>query len=217
MATKRRRRKGKPTVITLTLADEGSIARRATLLIQRGELAKLYRFEYDYPEDLTAAITSATRTLAALEKFPPVITEEVIGDRVKETASTKATVQPADEEPTVDLPAKSGTVAVKISHLKIVSGDTDAAAYRRATLIGARLIDAGLWQGQSPIGIGDAQQTYAQIQDLDDAALGALSLADIVQVDNSMSPTIDRNQDDAQWFVSDPPPPDDGLQQMTVF
>ena len=80
------------------------------------------------------------------------------------------------------MPTQNGTVAVKISHLKIVSGDTDAAAYRRATLTGARLIDAGLWDGKTQIRIEDAQVTYGRIKDLDDEVLGAMKLSEIVQV-----------------------------------
>ena len=40
----------------------------------------------------------------------------------------------------------------------------------------------GLWDGQSPIRIEDAHATYARIKDLDDEALGAMQLSEIVQV-----------------------------------
>ncbi len=64
--------------------------------------------------------------------------------------------QPAPSaEPTVDVPLKKGTKAVKISHLKIVGGETDAAAYRQAVLLAGKLIDGKLWDGESPIRIDD--------------------------------------------------------------
>ena len=62
-----------PTVITLTLPDEGSIQRTGSLLIQRGDLAKLYQFHYCNAGDITSAIKDATKSITALEKFPPVI------------------------------------------------------------------------------------------------------------------------------------------------
>ena len=180
---KKRRGKKKPTVITLTLPDEGGIQQTGSLLIQRGDLAKVFQFHYCNAGDITSAIKDATKALVSLEKFPPII-PEASKDKssTKGRATKKATAKPKDDEPTVDLPTQNGTVVVKISHLKIVSGDTDAAAYRRATLIGARLIDAGLWDGKSQIRIEDTQATYGRIKDLDDEVLGAMKLSEIVQV-----------------------------------
>jgi hypothetical protein len=179
---KKKRGKKKPTVITLTLPDEGGIQQTGSLLIQRGDLAKVFQFHYCNAGDITSAIKDATKELVELEKSPPVIPEAPVDKSAKEKPSKKATVKPKDDEPTVDLPAKNGTVAVKISHLKIISGDTDAAAYRRATLTGARLIDAGLWDGKTQIRIEDAHATYGRINDLDDEVLGAMKLSEIVQV-----------------------------------
>ena len=180
---KKKRGKKKPTVITLTLPDEGGIQQTGSLLIQRGDLAKVFQFHYCNAGDITSAIKDATKALVSLEKFPPVI-PEASEDKssTKGRATKKATAKPKDDEPTVDLPTQNGTVAVKISRLKIVSGDTDAAAYRRATLIGARLIDAELWDGKTQIRIEDAQVTYGRIKDLDDEVLGAMKLSEIVQV-----------------------------------
>ena len=224
MPTKKNNKKTPLTVITLTLPDEGGIQRTGSLLIQRGDLARLYQFYYCNAGDITSAITGATRALAALEKFPPVIGEAAAGGSVQETSSRKAAPKPEDEEPTVDLPVRAGPVAVKISHLKIVAGDADAAAYRRATLIGARLIEAGLWNGQSPIGIRDAHRTYAQIQDLDDDALGAMPLADIVQTDDERDETnppdplsVDGETNDSEPLATHLLPSADGSQQMTIF
>ena len=212
----KKKRKTPPTVITLTLPSEGGIQRTGSLLIQRGDLAKLHQFHYCNAGDITSAIKDATKALVALEKSPPVIPDAPEKDKTTPETATAT----GDDEPTVDLPAKSGTVAVKISHLKIVSGETDAAAYRRATLTGARLIDAGLWDGQSPIRIADAHATYARIRDLDDEALGAMQLSDIVQVDDDPSPdllTVDGDREDNEPLATNIPPSDDGPQQMTIF
>lgn len=201
-----------PTVITLTLPDEGGIQKAGMLLIQRGDLAKLYNFHYCNAGDITSAIQDATKAITALEKFPPVIPEASTPKTTNGKATKKTAPEPKDDEPTVDLPVKSGTVAVKISHLKIISGETDAAAYRRATLIGTRLIDAGLWDGQSLIRIEDAHATYARIKDLDDEVLGAMNLSDIVQVDETSD---DEDADDP--LANMPSSDDDGPHQLSIL
>ena len=45
---------------------------------------------------------------------------------------------------TIDIPLKKGVKTVKMSHLKIIGGETDAAAYRQAVLIAGKLITADL-------------------------------------------------------------------------
>jgi hypothetical protein len=225
---KKKRGKKKPTVITLTLPDEGGIQQTGSLLIQRGDLAKVFQFHYCNTGDITSAIKDATKALASLEKFPPII-PEASKDKssTKGRATKKATPAPKDDEPTVDLPTKNGTVAVKISYLKIISGDTDAAAYRKATLLGARLIDAGLWDGQSPIRIKDVHATYASIEDFDDNVLGVMTLPDVVQIDDESDEqdapdtptTVDGNtvadSEPATAAVSSSD--DDGPQQLTIL
>jgi len=67
-------------------------------------------------------------------------------------------VPPADEEPTIDVPLKKGTKAVKISHIKIVGGESDAVAYRQAITVAGRLIGGGLWDGASQIRFDDVYQ-----------------------------------------------------------
>ena len=209
---KKKRGKKKPTVITLTLPEEGGIQQTGSLLIQRGDLAKVFQFHYCNAGDITSAIQDATRAIAALEKFPPVIPEAPTTKTTNGKATKKSKPEPKDDEPTVELPVKSGTVAVKISHLKIISGETDAAAYRQATLIGARLIDVGLWDGQSPIRIEDAHATYARIKDLDDEMLGAMNLSDIVQVDETSD---DEDADDP--LANMPSSDDDGPHQLSIL
>lgn len=177
------KKKGKKqsTVITLTLPDEGGIQRTGSLLIQRGDLAKLYQFHYCNVGDIASAIQDAIKAIASLEKFPPVLPEVSTPKTTKGKTTKKVTPAPTDDEPTVDLPTKSGTVAVKISHLKIISGETDAAAYRQATLIGARLVDAGLWDGQSPIRIEDVYAVSEKMKCLTDEDFSLFSLEDFVQ------------------------------------
>lgn len=174
-----------PTVITLTLPtpSEGGIPPEpatATLLIQRGDLAHIRQFTYHILEDTTTAIKEAYLALAAIEAEPPVIPETT-----KVASKGKAVAEPiAEEEPTIDIPLKKGVKAVKISHLKIIGGETDAAAYRQAVLIAGKLIDGKLWDGQSPIRIDDVYATAKKMKGLSDKEIGGLfTLADFVQAE----------------------------------
>src|SRR5690606_14539861 len=72
--------------------------------------------------------------------------------------------------------------AVKISHLKIVGGETDAAAYRQAVLIAGKLIDGKLWDGQSPIRIDDVYTTMKKMKHLSEREMSLFTLEDFVQV-----------------------------------
>jgi len=47
-----------------------------------------------------------------------------------------------DEESTIDMPLKKRTKAVKMTHVRIVGGETEAMAYRQVVLIAERLIMA---------------------------------------------------------------------------
>src|SRR5690606_23868162 len=102
-------------------------------------------------------------------------------DAGKSGAKVAAT-PPADEEPTIDIPLKKGTKAVKISHLKIVGGETDAAAYRQAAIIAGRLIDGQLWDGESPIRFDDVYAVAKKIQHLTDKDFSLFTLDDFAQV-----------------------------------
>jgi len=173
-----------PTVITLTLpTPEGggiSIERAtATLLIQRGELAHVRQFHYQGDlNDIIAAIREAYDALAQVEDSPPVI-PDLPEEKPKQQAKA---AQPADdEEPTIEIPLKKGVKAVKMSHLKIVGGETDAAAYRQAVLIAGRLIDGKLWDGESPIRFDDVYATAKKMQYLTDKDFSLFSLEDFVQ------------------------------------
>lgn len=182
-----------PTVITLTLPTphDGGIPedeRTATLLIQRGDLAHLRQFHYNgYLPDLMEAIREATEALGAVENNPPVIPEtKTAATRPTSKAGSKPTSKPEPQaeasEPTISVPLKKGSIDVKISHLKIVGGETDAAAYRQAVLIAGRLIDGKLWDGKSPIRIDDVYTVAKKLKHLADKELSLFALTDFVQI-----------------------------------
>ncbi len=178
-----------PTVITLTLPtpSEGGIPLEratATLLIQRGDLAHVRQFTYIVMEDMTTAIKGAYLALAAVEAEPPTIPEPPKATPKSELKPKgKAVTDPVEEEePTIDISLKKGTLAVKISHLKIVGGETDAAAYRQAVLIAGKLIDGKLWDGQSPIRIDDVYTTMKKMKHLSEREMSLFALEDFVQV-----------------------------------
>jgi hypothetical protein len=178
-----------PTIITLTLPtpSEGGIPLEratATLLIQRGDLAHVRQFTYIVMEDLTTAIKEAYIALAAVEAEPPVIPEAPKATpKVEPKANAKGKAEPVvEEEPTIDIPLKKGTLTVKISHLKIVGGETDAAAYRQAVLIAGKLIDGKLWDGTSPIRIDDVYVTMKKMKHLSEREMSLFTLGDFVQV-----------------------------------
>jgi hypothetical protein len=176
-----------PTIITLTLPtpSEGGIPLEratATLLIQRGDLAHVRQFTYIVMEDMTTAIKEAYIALAGVEAEPPVIPEAPKAEP-KTKPKGKAAAEPVvEEEPTIDIPLKKGTLAVKISHLKIVGGETDAAAYRQAVLIAGKLIDGKLWDGTSPIRIDDVYVTLKKMKHLSEREMSLFTLEDFVQV-----------------------------------
>lgn len=169
-----------PTVITLTLPEDDSIEHKGTLLIQRGDLAHIRQFTYLGVSDIAATIKAAYIALAAVEAEPPIIPEAP-----KVEPKTKAKTEPqavVEEEPTIDIPLKKGTLAVKISYLKIMGGETDAAAYRQAVLIAGKLIDGKLWDGQSPIRIDDVYTTMKKMKHLSEREMSLFTLEDFVQV-----------------------------------
>ena len=190
MSQKKKRQSNEPPpiVITLTLPTPqgGGIAPEratATLLIQRGDLAQMRRFYYNgYLPDVMIAIREATEALGVLEDNPPVVPDAPKKARRKHE-STEDDIAQEDSEPTIDIPLKKGVKAVKISHLKIVSGETDAASYRLAVQIAAKLIGGGLWNGKTPIRIHDAHATLKQMAHLTDKEMSLFTLADFVETE----------------------------------
>jgi hypothetical protein len=196
-----------PTVLTLTLPDTDDATRTGTLLIQRGELAHLARFTYTRIADLNEVIAEAMIALSAVEADPPVITEAPTAPPV----TTKPTPPPA--EPTVDIPLKKGKRTVKISHLKLTGGETDAAAYRQAVQLAAILIDGKLWDGETPIRIADVYALAKKMKHLTARDMPLFSLTDFVQVGDAQPeaatdgaddmPAVDDDEDEA--FTVAPP------------
>ena len=171
-----------PTVITLTLPEDDGIEHKGTLLIARGDLAHVRQFTYLGVSDIAAAIKEAYIALVAVEAEPPVIPEAPKATPKSEPKAKAAQEPVVEEEPTIDIPLKKGTLAVKISHLKIVGGETDAAAYRQAVLIAGKLIDGKLWDGASPIRVDDVYATMKKMKHLSECEMSLFTLEDFVQV-----------------------------------
>ena len=79
------------------------------------------------------------------------------------------------------MPLKKGRQAVKISHIKITGGESDAAAYRQAAMLAGRLIDGGLWDGKSPICFEDVHAVAKKMKPLTDKDFSMFKLDDFVQ------------------------------------
>jgi hypothetical protein len=188
-----------PTVITLTLPEDDGIEHQGTLLIARGDLAHVRQFTYLGVSDIAAAIKEAYIALATVEAEPPVIPEAPKAapkSEPKTKAKGKAAAEPVvEEEPTIDVPLKKGTLAVKISHLKIVGGETDAAAYRQAVLIAGKLVDGKLWDGTSPIRIDDVYATMKKMKHLSEREMSLFTLEDFVQVGGAAADVTETIQD----------------------
>ncbi len=204
-----------PTIITLTLPspsggglplDQAS----ATLLIQRGDLAHVRQFTYVVMDDMTTAIREAYAALAAVEAQPSVIPEPPkttpkSEPKTKLQAETKPVIE---VEPTIDIPLKKGTLAVKISYLKIVGGETDAAAYRQAVLIAGKLIDGKLWDGSTPIRMDDVYAVQRKLKHLSDAEMSLFALEDFVEVSDDIDKTESTENDEPNAVETE----DDGIE-----
>ncbi|MCA9886153.1 MAG: hypothetical protein KC708_24440 [Anaerolineae bacterium] len=183
---KKKQKHAPPTIITLTLPtrDTDNTSQEATLLIQRGDLAHLRQFDYSGEmTELVIAIRQASEALTTIEAQPPVIPDAPTSKSVnKAKKNQKSDDSPEDEEPTIDVPLKKGTKAIRISHLKIVGGESDAVAYKQAAIIAGRLIDGGLWDGESPIRIADVYAVSKKMKPLTDKDFSLFSLEDFVNV-----------------------------------
>lgn len=189
-----------PITITLTLPHADALSKSGTLLIQRGDLAKLFQFHYTNTGDIASAIHDATDALIALENNPP----PVIPDTPPRKTAVDAVPPPAEPpEPMIQVPTKTkkGTMSVPARCLRIVGGDTDESAQQQALKIAGRLLDSGLWNGKTPIGINDVYATQLSLDGLTDKELKVLfKLEQFVQV-NPETPATEEAQDT-----------DDGLQ-----
>ena len=164
--------------IHITMPENGP----ATVIMQRGDLAVTHTYSGGTPggHNDKHALERAYDKLVALEADPPKVPEPPKPKPKRKSKSKRK----AQAEPTVEIPLAKGTRTVPMSRVKLTGGETDAAAYRRAVLTAARLVDAGLWDAQVPIGIDDAHATYARIRELDDGSLAASALDDFVTLTN---------------------------------
>lgn len=125
----------------------------------------------------------AKEALGLIEDNPhiiPDLPEEK--PRSKSKRKQKADKLPVEDgEPTIDVPLKKGAQVVKISHIKIVGGETDAAAYRQATMLAGRLNDGKLWDGESPIGFENVYEVAQKMKHLTERDLSMFTLDDFVQ------------------------------------
>jgi hypothetical protein len=189
-----------PTIITLTLPTPtgGGIPPEeatATLLIQRGDLAQVRQFHYHgATQDLLNAIREASEALGLIEDNPPIIPELPNEKKGKKKRKAKAETPVDDGEPTIEVPLKKGTQAVKMSHIKIVAGDMDAAAYRQATMLAGRLIDGKLWDGKTPIRFENVTEVAKKMKHLTIKDLSLFTLDDFVQ---SVSEDTDETRDES--------------------
>jgi hypothetical protein len=175
-----------PLVITLTLPESDDETKRGTLLVARGDLAHLHQFSYGRIADLSDIIAEGLMALAVLAADPPVIPEapkpepKPVTSRKPAVKSHAASVE--EGEPTLDIPLKKGSLKVKLSHLKIVDGDTDAEAYALAMRLAGRLVDGKLWDGKTPIRFEDVYAVERKMKHLSAPEFALFSLTDFVQV-----------------------------------
>lgn len=185
-----------PITITLTLPHAGTLSKSGTLLIQRGDLAKLFQFHYTNTGDIASAIHDATDALIALENDPPPVILDLPPRKTAVAAAPPPS--PAESpEPMLYVPTKTkkGTTTVPARCLQIVSGDTDVAAQQQALKLAGRLLDSGLWDGKTPIGIDDVYAVQLSLDGLTDKELKVLfTLEQFVQV-NPETPATDEAPD----------------------
>jgi hypothetical protein len=191
-----------PTVITLTLPDTDDATRTGTLLIQRGELAHLARFTYTRIADLNEVITGAMIALSAVEADPPQVTDAPTAPPITATKPVPPPAEPGIDTMLVDIPLKKGKKSVKISHLKLTGGETDATAYRQAVQLAAILIDGKLWDGETPILIADVYALAKKMKHLTARDMPLFSLTDFVQVGDGQPEAI-TDETDALLAVDD--------------
>ncbi|GEM_PF-4490570 len=97
-----------PTVITLTLPDEGGLVRTGTILIQRGALAALRQFTYSDLAGITRALQDAAAQLMGIEKNPPPDLSTA-PTQPPQTNSTPSAPDPANDTEDSDEAAEEGS------------------------------------------------------------------------------------------------------------
>ena len=177
--------------ITLHMPEDG----HTTLVMRRGDLAVTYTYLGGVPGMAhdRHALAAAYRQLQDWESHPPLLTDLPSAPTVPSTKSTKPT-KPATSEPTLVIPLHKGTRTLPISRLKLTGGETDAAAYQLAMQLAGRLIDAGVWDGETPLRIPDVYALARRLKPYRTNELQLFTLAELVAV----APTND---------LPPPPPP----------
>jgi hypothetical protein len=175
-----------PLIITLTLPERDDETKSGTLLVARGDLAHMHQFTYLRIGDLSEIIAEGLMALAVVAADPPVIPEapqpEPKPAAPRKPAAKSATASLEEGEPTLDIPLRKGSLKVKLSHLKIVDGDTDAEAYALAMQLAGRLVDGKLWDGKTPIRFEDVYAVERKMKHLSAPEFALFSLTDFVQV-----------------------------------
>ena len=153
-------------VITITMPENG----QATLLMRRGDLAVTHTYLGNIPgsHNDRRALERAYDKLTALESNPPDIP-----DPPKQKSKVKRKPK-ADAEPTVEIPPAKDTRTVPLSRVKLTGGETDAAACQQALACAGRLIDSGLWDGESQIYFDDVYATAKKIKGVSEKEIGSL-------------------------------------------
>jgi hypothetical protein len=196
-----------PITLTLTLPDPDSERPTGTLLVQRGDLARLHQFVHTRIADLAEVIADALIAFAAVEANPPAVPQTPPPASAKKARPTTERKPQPPSEPTVEIPLKKGSRAVRISHLRITGGETDAAAYRQAVQIAALLIEGRLWDGETPIRIDDVYALAKRMKHLTPRDMSLFTLTDFVRV-GAVEPAtaLDTPDDDADAPVTIAPP-----------
>lgn len=161
------------TNLTLTLPDPGG---KATLLIQRGDLAHMRQFSYTQVSDIIEVVQAAMDALALIESNPPVIPDAPPEKVARRSAPPPEPEQP--QEPMIDIPTKKGKVAAPVSHLRVTNGDPGSEMYQQAVQIAGRLIDGKLWDGKFTICIDDVADAQRKLKHLSDKEMSLFTLED---------------------------------------
>lgn len=106
MSEKKATTKPLSATLTLTIPHGESESRSGTLLVQRGDLARIHQFTYTQIADLTEVIADALVAFAAVEAHPPIVPETQPLPKPQATKQVEAPQPPG--EPTVDVPLKKG-------------------------------------------------------------------------------------------------------------
>ncbi len=93
-----------PTVITITLPDEGHLPRTGQILVQRGTLAIIRQFVYSSLSEISAAIQQAAASLIQLEQNPPEVKPAT-----ETTTPPEPPTNPQDADDTVEAETDDST------------------------------------------------------------------------------------------------------------